>query len=120
MLWFVVAVVVALGPGVAAIVTPFELWPWTNAPMFAHSPVTGSRFGVDFTVVDEAGRRRPLDALRATGLRLHHLHRSFLVVAWGANDPAAPFGNFADDTPAARRQRVEQWFAGIVAWSNAR
>jgi len=116
-LWLVVCLVVVLGPGLASIVTPFELWPWTNAPMFAHSPVSGTRQLIDFTVVKADGRRVPFDSRRAAGFISWHLHRSFLLVAWGADAADSPFGHVDADTPERRRERITRWFNAIVDWN---
>ncbi len=116
LLWLVVCVVVALGPGAAAILTPFELWPWTNAPMFAHSPVDNARFVVDFTVVETDGRRRPFDG-RLAGYTSWHLPRSFLATAWGADVAGSPWRLDNDDDGALRRARVSRWFEAIVTFN---
>jgi len=117
--WFVVASAVVLGPNVAAVVTPFEYFPWTAAPMFAVPPTAHQRAIPIFEIVDAKGESQPLAVAKVTALNDRDFARSFLRTAWGT-DIHSPFDHHRDTSPEARRRRVERYFAGVLGRARER
>lgn len=120
----VLAFTVVMVPNLVAVLTPLEAFPWTSAPMFAHSPVSHDRFVLEFTLVDGKGKRTPFPENRAASLNPWHFRRSFLVSVWGSDDPSTPFGAVDPSlSPSAqkeaRRRRLEEFFQTLEAHPRA-
>ena len=115
--WLCAASVVLVVPNLAAVIVPFESWPWTNAPMFAASPVDNAISSTSFTLELADGGTRPLPTRAAAGLNQWHFRRSFLTTAWGSDDASTPFGHVEDDTAALRAARVGHYFDALVRYA---
>lgn len=115
--WLCAAAVVLVVPNVAAVIVPFENWPWTNAPMFAASPVDNALSSTSFTLELADGGSRPLPTRAAAGLNQWHFRRSFLTTAWGSDDASTPFGHVANDTDELRAARVGHYFDALVRYA---
>ncbi|MDP2343677.1 MAG: hypothetical protein Q8O67_22145 [Deltaproteobacteria bacterium] len=102
-------------PNVAAVVVPFEAWPWTCAPMFAASPIDNELYIPRFIMEKHDGTSELLPTSKASGgISDSHFVRQFLVVAWGSADPATSFGYVDDDTPALRATRIERFLRPMM------
>jgi len=132
--WLVVAALGCLGPHVAIVALSREAFPFTSSPMFALSPGDFTKKTIRFSFIDREG-----DAFTPpnqqeelmTRVRARDLRRAFLRQAWRADQPSltwpwpasvtgGPYGHRHDDTREARRDRVERFWAGIVARERAR
>src|SRR5688572_14016435 len=90
----------------AAIAVPFEIYPFTSAPMFAHPPVgSGTRYLVDVKIVTERAGEQAFP-YSAIGFTETHFTRTLLVQGYGSVDAEAPYGFVRDDDDAARTRRL--------------
>jgi len=99
---------------VAAMVVPFETYPFTSAPMFAHPPVgSGTRYRVEVKIVtDSSGANAfPYEAI---GFTETHFVRALLVRGYGSVDSSAPYGFVRDDDDRTRTRRLEAFFRSCV------
>lgn len=124
--WCAAAFSLLVVPNVAAVVTPFERWPFTCGPMFAENPGARVRYDASFVLEHDDGTTTPLAARKAIGLSESQFRRAFLVHGWGSDDDGS-FLAFANDDDDARAGRVAAFFDGVVAvalnnqkqeWSN--
>jgi len=106
-----VFIAAVLLPQLAALVVPYEEFPYTSAPMFAHyvGPDT-PRYR--FRFVAERGDGSAEREIRATDLGLNgvELSRYFLGSIYGSMDPLSPFGHHGGDTPEAFEARLSTFF----------
>ena len=116
-LWCVVAGGALLLPNVAAVVIPFEHWPYTCAPMFAASPVSNALYVPHFILEKRDGTTAELPTSAVAGTSEWHFKRQFLNLAWGSDDPATSYGHVVDDTPALRAARIERFSAALVEFA---
>lgn len=95
-------------------ITPFEAWPLTNAPMFASDLKHSATYKLRLRVVPADGTRR--QPFRADWLAMPswHLDRLFLVSVWGAAHPATAVGRFPNDTREALVARADAFFDASV------
>lgn len=119
--WCVAALSLLIAPNVAAVVTPFERWPFTCGPMFAEDPGAAVRYRPRFVLERHDGTTATLPARQTTGLAERWFRRAFLTHAWGS-DGAHSFLAHDDDAvangadrDAARAARVAGFFDGVVA-----
>jgi hypothetical protein len=105
----VIVVVIVLAPNVAAMVIPFEAWPYTNAPMFA-ADIPRSTLYRPLLLLD-GDKRFPTKSVRL-GERL--VQRLLLISAYGSTDPDTPFGFVPDDTPKKLEARLDSFFDRLV------
>ena len=118
--WCVVVGLTLFVPNVAAVVVPFEAWPWTCAPMFAASPIDNARYIPGFILEKRDGSEAPLPTVVASGDSEWHFKRAFLINAWGSDDPSTSFGHVDGDTPALRAARVERFVGGMITFARAK
>ncbi len=98
----------------AAIVAPFEIYPFTSSPMFAHPPVgSGTRYLVEVKVLTPSSGDGvfPYEAI---GFTETHFVRTLLVRGYGSADAGAPYGFVRDDDDAARTRRLQVFFRACV------
>ncbi len=112
--WCVVASLLLFVPNVAAVVVPFEAWPYTCAPMFAASPVDNALYLPTFILEKKDGSTEPLPTLPASGISEWLFKRAFLIEAWGSDDPSTSFGHVDDDTAAKRAARIERFVQAMI------
>lgn len=94
----------------AAIVVPFEIYPFTSSPMFAHPPVdSGMRYLVEMSVLTPSSGDGVFP-YAALGFTESHFARTLLVRAYGSVDPDAPYGFVRGDDAAARTRRLAVFF----------
>ena len=105
-------VVVFLLPNLWAFVDPYETFPYTSAPMFAHyvgedTPRYRFRF-----VAEQGGKETEI---RATDLSLDGVEftRYFFGHVYGSSDPDAPFAVAGEDTPADFEARLSAFFRNV-------
>jgi hypothetical protein len=102
-------------PNLTAVVRPYESFPYTSAPMFAHyvGPQT-PRYRLRMTAeTADGGREREL---RAADLGLNGIDftRYFFGTVYGSVDPYSPFGNHPGDDRAAFEARVGSFFDRVT------
>lgn len=99
---------------VAAIVTPFEIYPFSNSPMFAHPPVgSGTRYLVEVKVITPSSGD-DVFPYKAIGFTEAHFLRTLLVRAYGSVVADAPYGFVHGDDDAARARRLQAFFRACV------
>jgi hypothetical protein len=111
--FFLVALALLSG-NIAAIVVPFEVYPFTSAPMFAHPPAgAGTRYVVDLRLLALPNQEHafPYDAL---GFSEAHFQRTLLVRAYGSSDADAPYGYVPEDDDDKRAARLQRFFTIVV------
>ena len=112
------AIVIAafLVPNVAAVITPYEEFPYTSAPMFAHyvDKEATARFALRFIAEMNDGRPDAQITPRQLGVAGVPFSRYFFSHVYGSTDPRSPFG-YRADTPAAFEQRNEVFFERAVS-----
>jgi hypothetical protein len=111
--FLLVAVALTLA-NVAAIVAPFEIYPFTSSPMFAHPPVgSGTRYLVDVRILTLSSGDYvfPYEAI---GFTETHFLRTLLVRGYGSVDADAPYGFVRGDDDAARTRRLQGFFRACV------
>lgn len=99
---------------IAAIVMPFEIYPFTSAPMFAHPPAgSGMRYRVEVTILTDSSGANvfPYEAI---GFTETHFVRALLVRGYGSVDSSAPYGFVRDDDDSTRTLRLEAFFRSCV------
>ena len=108
-------IVAFLVPNVAAIIRPYEEFPYTSAPMFAHyvDRETTARYGLRF--IAEWGDGRPPAQItpRQLGVAGVPFSRYFFSHVYGSTDPGTAFG-YRNDTPAAFARRNQNFFQRAV------
>jgi hypothetical protein len=102
-------------PNVIALFIPYEEFPYTSAPMFAHyvgdnTPVYRFRFIGEFQ--DERVARE----IRAADLNMNGVpfSRYFFGSVYGSIDPLSPFGRYVSTTPAEFEQRLTTFFGSLT------
>jgi len=99
---------------VAAIVAPFEIYPFTSSPMFAHPPVgSGTRYLVEVKVLTPSSGD-DVFPYEAIGFTETHFLRTLLVRGYGSVDAYAPYGFVRNDDDAARTRRLQTFFRACV------
>ena len=107
--------VLVLGPFVVAVVRPFEAWPWTSAPMYAHK-VSDDTSLWRFHIMLELGGREPqreLDWRKVLRMYTHHAWRGFFADVYGSADPESAHA-FRGDDAERFEARCSAWFARLV------
>lgn len=115
-IWPIVVVTLIALPNAAAMVVPFEAWPFTNAPMFA-ADIARSRLYRPRLVI-EGPKERRLSPWRVFRISDRYFTRLLLVSAYGSIDPDTPFGYVENDTPEQFERRLDRFFD--VAFARAR
>jgi len=113
-----VLIAAVLLPNLAVLVWPYEHFPFSSAPMFAHY-VTHESPRYRFRFVAEpadGGAEWELHA-RDVGLRNVELHRHFFGFVYGSHDPRSPYGHHPPHDREQFQARVEsflQRFASVA------
>lgn len=108
-------IIISLTPHVLAIFFPYENWPVTSAPMFAH--YVGSKTPrYIFRFVGEKGDGKAEVDIRSRDLKIREwsLMRFFFGKVYGSIDPASPFGFHPQETRDKFEERLSQFFNGLV------
>ena len=107
-------IVVFLLPNLWAFVDPYEIFPYTSAPMFAHY-VDEATPRYRFRFVTEGGGEE--HELRATDLGLAGVEftRYFFGHVYGSTDPTTPFAVAGEDAPADFEARLSTFFRDVQA-----
>lgn len=107
-------IVAFLLPNLWAFVDPYETFPYTSAPMFAHY-VDEDTPRYRFRFVTEGGGEE--HELRATDLGLAGVEftRYFFGHVYGSTDPTTPFAVAGGDTPAEFEARLSAFFRDVQA-----
>jgi hypothetical protein len=110
-----VASALFLLPHIAALVHPYEEFPYTSAPMFAHyvgpeTPRYRFRFAAEFADGRPAVEFRGPDL----GLRGVEFTRYFFSTVYGSVHPHSPFAPHRQDTPAAFEARMTRALADMA------
>ena len=105
-------IVAFLLPNLWAFVDPYETFPYTSAPMFAHY-VGEDTPRYRFRFVTESGGEE--HELRATDLGLAGVEftRYFFGHVYGSTDPTTPFAIAGEDTPADFEARLSAFFGDV-------
>jgi hypothetical protein len=111
-----VLIAALLLPNAVAVIGPYESFPYSSAPMFAHYVGPGVpryRFRMILESADGSpGRELPVSSL---GLNHADYQRRFFGTVYGSTDPSSPFGHHPDDTPAALEERLGRHFERLAA-----
>jgi hypothetical protein len=111
-----VFIVAMLVPNLAALVLPFEHFPYSSAPMFAHyvaDDVPLYRFR--FVAEPAAGPPEREVFPNEVGLLNVEFYRHFFGSVYGSIDPRSPYGHHVGDSPAAFEARLGRLFRDLVA-----
>ena len=103
-------------PNLAALVVPYESFPYTSAPMFAHYTGPGTQ-RYRLRIVVEPADGRPERELHAAdlGMRGVSFSRSFFGDVYGSIDPYSPFGHHPGDTPRVFEERLGRYLGRVAA-----
>jgi hypothetical protein len=109
-------IVAFLLPNAAALIRPFEEFPYTSAPMFAHyvDKETTPRFALRFVAeMSRTDREIPITPghLGVPGVPFS---RHYFGQVYGSTDPHSPFGSHGDDTRPAFERRNAEFFARVA------
>jgi hypothetical protein len=97
------------GLELAALLGPWEDWPFSSAPMFArHQSRDAPVYYIEWWV-DAAGGSRLLSPQKDLGLGELPFRRGYFASFYGSADPRHPGGHFPDDDPAAFEQRQHDY-----------
>jgi hypothetical protein len=108
-------IIVFLAPNLVALVIPYEEFPYTSAPMFAHYVGEETpRYRFHFIAVFVNGQAA--QEIYATDLGLNGVgfSRYFLGSMYGSIDPRSPFGHHGEDTEAAFENRLSGFFRRMM------
>ncbi|MCB0336149.1 MAG: hypothetical protein KDD62_07575 [Bdellovibrionales bacterium] len=102
-----------IGVNVLAAAIPFEQWPLTNAPMFAHYVNQDTpRFAFEFKGENQAGEELSL-GYYSVGAPWS-LMRYFFKYVYGSQDFRSVFAHFSNDSPEEFKNRLEIFFTAFV------
>ncbi len=112
--WVVMAFMSAVViPNLIAVAVPFEAWPYTNAPMFAHRVTPDTpRYAFVFEGQLDAGEVVELGFYSA-GARWS-LMRFFLKFVYGATPEGSEFCQYPEDSRDQLEQRLSDFFTVFV------
>lgn len=102
-------------PNLATLVVPFEKFPYSSAPMFAHyvaEEVPRYRFRF-MAETAGGGEERELKGAQI-GLRHVDLSRYFFGSVYGSIDPLSPFGHHRDESREAFEARLSRFFGDFA------
>lgn len=113
--WLVsVFIILFLSPNIAALLVPFESWPYTNAPMFADYVGEGTRlYTIRFIGLDGSGLETRLDPSHA-GQRSIEIYRHFFKAVYGAQAPRSAFRIRGVDSRDAFERRASRFFEAYL------
>jgi hypothetical protein len=112
--WVGAFIALFLAPNLAALVVPYEEFPYTSAPMFAHyASANTPRYHLRF-VAEVDGADREVIAPSMLGAPGTPLARLFFGHVYGSIEPSSPFGVRGPDTPAAFEARLSRFFGAVV------
>ena len=103
-------------PNLAALVVPYESFPYTSAQMFAHYKGPGTPL-YRLRMIAEPADGRPEREVHAADLGLNGVSfsRTFFGDVYGSIDPYSPFGHHPGDTPRAFEERLGRYFGHVTA-----
>jgi len=107
-------IVLFLLPHVATLVLPYEEYPYTSAPMFAHYVGEDTPLYRIRLVAERAdGSEREIHATDF-GLNGVEFTRQFFGAIYGSIDPYSPFGHHGDETRDEFERRLSDFFPRLV------
>lgn len=111
-----------LVPNLATLVIPFEQFPFSSAPMFAHYVSDDTpRYRFRFMVEPPDGRKTWELLGRDLGMHNVEFGRYFFGSVYGSIDPVSPYGHHGHDTREAFEARLSEFFDKLVSvWERRR
>jgi hypothetical protein len=116
-----VFIVAFLLPNAVALFIPYEEFPYTSAPMFAHY-VTDNTPRYRFRFFAEYPNGHASQEIRAADLKLNGtmFSRYFFGSVYGSIEPLSPYGHYGNDTRETFEKRLTEFFHSATIVLNQR